>query len=449
MRCSTISLATVLAVVGCSTEASDANPYSYPLGGDPGAGGDGPAPTCGETCDEGLVRCDGSRVVECRTVGACRTWALLDACTSGEVCRDGQCLPSSCTDGAIFACPELGVCQGGERECRTGEWSVCSWQIGPSLESCDGLDNNCDGAVDNGLVGALCPAQQGVCAGAKQRCDPDALQMVCDGQAYRAQASAGGATYETHESLCDGADNDCDGRTDDLGVGEASNCGATEACDDGSCDCAAGTHRCGTSCVSNTAVATCGQRCTPCPTDPHGTAVCSDGTCSITCSAGYHLCGGSCVPNDSTNSCGAACTPCTPPAHATATCDGSSCGFACVSGWVPCAGGCCEHCDTTGCTDFTYCSELTGLCEEGCAVHDQCTYGNICDPSTHACARTVDSSCPAGYTYLGMCSNYVSFCVHAAVSGVAEYPFVEPCPEGTTERGSWSCSDVTRVCVPD
>jgi hypothetical protein len=25
---------------------------------------------------------------------------------------------------------------------------------------------------------------------------------------------------------------------------------------------------------------------------------------------------------------------------------------------------------------------------------------------------------------------------------------VNPCPSGTTERGTWYCSDVTRVCVP-
>jgi hypothetical protein len=62
---------------------------------------------------------------------------------------------------------------------------------------------------------------------------------------------------------------------------------------------------------------------------------------------------------------------------------------------------------------------------------------------------TVNGSCPTGYVYKGTCSNGKQFCVHGGLPSGTVYPFVQPCPAGTVERGSWYCSDVTRVCVPD
>lgn len=116
---------------------------------------------------------------------------------------------------------------------------------------------------------------------------------------------------------------------------------------------------------------------------------------------------------------------------------------------MTCFSECCESCSTAGCTGLTWCNPTTGLCEPGCSTHDQCSYGYFCYLAEHECALTVDTSCPPGYTYRGMCSDGTDFCVHSGLPSGTEYVFVDPCPAGTTERGNFYCSDVTRVCVPD
>ncbi|MBN2495420.1 MAG: hypothetical protein JXR96_12570 [Deltaproteobacteria bacterium] len=131
----------------------------------------------------------------------------LDNDCNGQI--DDGLVPPGCELG-------LGVCSGVEASCEGEAGWVCDY--GPSYEEietrCDGLDNDCDGeadGLDGDLVLLACEKTQGVCAGSvhmPSQCSPGGWQP-CDGSSY-------GADYEEEETrLDDELDNDCDGQTDE------------------------------------------------------------------------------------------------------------------------------------------------------------------------------------------------------------------------------------------
>ncbi len=133
-------------------------------------------------------------------------------------CETGQ---QQCPSGAQRTCYTAdqstlrhGECRQGYQVCRNGFWSACKDMIGPFPEACDGLDNDCDGQIDEGNPGgdASCEVlfERGPCKAGKMQCISGRLQCV--------------SVTRPQQEVCDGADNDCDGVADDgfgqLGCGK-------------------------------------------------------------------------------------------------------------------------------------------------------------------------------------------------------------------------------------
>ncbi|MEM9189998.1 MAG: MopE-related protein [Myxococcota bacterium] len=90
---------------------------------------------------------------------------ICDAAMVDENC-DGMANPDppcECSGTGTQACPLPGVCSSGTQTCVDGRWSACS--ILPTSEVCDGTDEDCDGAVDEGTTLCRGPDSYQVCAG--------------------------------------------------------------------------------------------------------------------------------------------------------------------------------------------------------------------------------------------------------------------------------------------
>ena len=267
---------------------------------------------CAHACDAGDRRCEADGYRPCVVGGSgCRDWGALISCGPEESCRrsDGECVatcttpPCECISGTKKLCGDIGECSGGFRQCVDGKYGPCQWTRGPQPESCDGKDNDCDGKADEpeDLVAPLCDKTAGVCAGAVQACGGALGWLPCNDSVYKAHA---GAAYQLRETLCDGKDNDCNGKTDEpasccVPQCDAKACGADDGCGNpcpqGSCSgkqelCVGGHCLCQPNCANQVCGGNdgCGGRCL-------SGACGSDRTCVVgQCQCSYLDCGGLC-----------------------------------------------------------------------------------------------------------------------------------------------------------
>ncbi|MCB9739041.1 MAG: hypothetical protein H6747_07220 [Deltaproteobacteria bacterium] len=191
------------------------------------------------TCEvgQGVANCDYSAVAG---------YAAVERCDGEDDDCDGATDEGFVWQGAPVgaSCDGEGACGSGVVECRLGR-AVCSTNPGGSqakaqVEACNGQDDDCDGLTDEdfllgGLaVGAPCLGT-GECGVGLVVCGPDGAPLC--------SSDPGGPESRATDEVCNGLDDDCDGKTDDglllgnLPVGAA--CVGSGACGAGKVVCGA------------------------------------------------------------------------------------------------------------------------------------------------------------------------------------------------------------------
>jgi len=193
-------------------------------------------------CGSGIVECDEEGKTRCSTnPGGSENQATAELCNQLDDDCDGELdndlrlygRPDGPTIGGV--CAGTGICIDGIVECDGGGSGqvICSTDPGGShhletTELCNGLDDNCDGSIDDGFlllfgeveqeIGAECGV--GACANGTVICAADGLHAVCS------------HATKMSDEVCNGVDDDCDGETDessDLDVGQ-SGCSSQGVC---------------------------------------------------------------------------------------------------------------------------------------------------------------------------------------------------------------------------
>ncbi len=198
---------------------------------------------------------------------------LLLVLALGVVTHGCSCgAPSTCDAGTEVGCPcepnssavacftgpdwarNRGSCKSGLRSCDQGHFTECVGEVLPRAEVCDGVDNDCNGLLDD--VTELTQAPElGHCT--SPACGPDAgYTCLVTGKVgvcafgLKACSGTGGATAcqpltAGVAEVCNGVDDDCNGKVDDaLSLGSCVSDAGVGVCANGTRVCEQGVERC-------------------------------------------------------------------------------------------------------------------------------------------------------------------------------------------------------------
>ncbi|MBL8949010.1 MAG: hypothetical protein JNK45_37920 [Myxococcales bacterium] len=373
----------------------------------------------------------------------------------GCTCNDGEQQP--CYAGPMGT-QGIGLCVAGVQNCANGSWGSCEGDVVPTAEACDGLDNDCDMAADEGNPGggAACgTGLAGVCSVGHQQCNNAVLSCVQDNQ--------------PSGEVCDGLDNDCDTGTDEgnPGGGGACNTGLAGVCSAGTNQCMGGALQC----VQNVQASM--EVCDAVDNDCDGSNNEGNPGGGQACNTGLP---GVCAPG--TTSCAGGIASCNQTTQASAEiCDGldndcdtgtdegnpgggGACNTgllgACATGATTCSGG------ALGCTQTVFAGgevcgngideDCDGAPDDGCGcAHSECVAGVLLAADCSGCAAevcAVDAFCCAT-SWDGICVNEAAIMCAAPLCSACAH---SPCDAGGflvsgCDAGFSNC--VASVCAAD
>jgi hypothetical protein len=388
--------------------------------------------------------CDAEITSECEKNARTRKLCTKDTdCSASDRCAvfSGFCVPRTA------------------KACGAGGGPICT-PTAADDETCNGVDDDCNGTVDEDYLAEPTTCGAGSCQSTGE--------TACVNGAVVDSCTAGGPNGT--DSVCNGIDDDCDGRTDEGFVSSATTCGAGVCASAGSTSCVAGAVV--NSCVAGMPASATDTLCNGLDDDCDGSADEEYVPVSTTCGAGQCASTGvtSCINGMLQNSC----EPGEPPVNNDVTCDGvdDDCNGRVDDGYVPTETSCgFGECATTGsnvCEDGHIVDTCDVTCEGNCidgseddgdglvdcadpdcqgkpATWPQCATGEIGSPCGSGADCRAGLACetnfPGGYCYeacgaMGACPAG-SFCW----GGIA---CVQPCvgPDGD------QCPRAEHVCEP-
>jgi hypothetical protein len=184
-------------------------------------------PAKGDTCSRGVGACLNSGIKVCKNNGTRLRCNATPGSPDTESCDnvDNDC-NGQVDDNLDRLCgSDVGACSTGTETCSSGSWGACQGANGPTSEVCDGDDNNCNGQTDEGQTTTYQPDLDGDGFGDAnnpvEACapPPDYISPRDDGRVDCNDNDPN--TNPGATEICDNRDNNCDSTVDDANDSDA------------------------------------------------------------------------------------------------------------------------------------------------------------------------------------------------------------------------------------